>query len=114
MNSDRLPAHVEAAAIMRRAEAEGGFATILRKGDPDRGALTLILSKRGEFRGILERELGPDFTYQWNFRPPGEQSGSETLTDLIARRERFDADSWLIELDIAEPERFIAETTGSG
>jgi hypothetical protein len=40
--------------------------------------------------------------------------GSDSLRELIARRERFDADSWLIELDIAEPERFIAETIHSG
>ena len=41
--SERLPAHVEVAAVMRRAEAEGGFATLLRKGDPDRGAVTLVI-----------------------------------------------------------------------
>ena len=114
MTDSRLPAHVEAAAIMRRAEASGGFAMVLRKGDPDRGALTLLLSERGEFRGILERELGPDFTYRWTFKKPDERPGSDSLVDLIARRERFDADSWLIELDIAEPERFIAETIHSG
>ena len=48
---------------MRRVQSEGGFATVLRKGDPDRGTLTLLLAKRGEFRGILEREMGPDFHY---------------------------------------------------
>ena len=95
---------------MRRAEAEGGFATVLRKGDPDRGTLTLVLQQRGEIRGILERELGPSFTYEWTFKA----AGSESMAELVARRERFDTDFWLIELDIADPERFIAETTGSG
>ena len=108
--SERLPAHVEVAAVMRRAEAEGGFATLLRKGDPDRGAVTLVLEKRGEFCGILERELGPSFDYEWVFKP----AGSESVADFIARRERLDPDFWLIELDIAEPERFIAETTSLG
>jgi hypothetical protein len=112
--TERLPAHVEASAIMRRAEAEGGFAAVLRKGDPDRGALTLIVRGRGELRGLLERELGPDFTYRWAFREAEEGPGSANLNELIARKERFDTDFWLIELDIAEPERFIAETTGSG
>ena len=46
--SDRLPAHLEAASLIRRAEAEGGFAAVLRKGDPDRGAMTLIIRDRGE------------------------------------------------------------------
>jgi len=114
VSDERLPAHLEAAAVMRRVEAAGGFATVLQKGDPDRGTLTLLLTKRGEFRGILERELAPDFSYHWVFKESAESSGSDNLRDLIARRERFDPDSWLIELDIAEPERFIAETTSSG
>lgn len=108
--AERLPAHVEVAAIMRRVETGGGFATVLRKGDPDRGALTLILQQKGEIRGILERELGPSFTYEWIFK----RAGSESLGELVARRERFDTDFWLIELDVAEPERFIAETIHSG
>ncbi|NUT01464.1 MAG: DUF1491 family protein [Sphingomonas sp.] len=112
--TERIPAHVEATAIMRRIEAEGGFATVLRKGDPDRGTLLLYLTERGEFRGILEREMGPDFTYRWMFKPAAEGQGSDSLRDLTARRERFDPDLWLIELDIADPERFIAETTASG
>ena len=36
---------------MRRVEADGGFATILSKGDPDRGALTLVISSRGRHVG---------------------------------------------------------------
>ena len=111
--NERLPAHVEAAAIMRRVQAEGGFATILRKGDADRGTLTLILQKRGEFRGILEREMGPSFTYEWVFRSFDAERGSNPVANLVARKSLFDPDSWLIELDIADPERYIAETTAS-
>ena len=112
--AERLPAHVEVGAIMRSVEADGGFATVLRKGDPDRGALILILQKRGEFCGILERQLGPNFTYDWDFRAAEPDPSSIPLSDLIASKARFDADSWLIELDIAEPERFIAETISPG
>ena len=112
--SERLPAHVEAAAIIRRTETGGGFAAVLRKGDPDRGTLTMILRERGEFLGVLERELGPDFVYNWAYKEAGEQLSSANLDDFIVRKERFDPVFWLIELDIAEPERFIAETTRTG
>lgn len=112
--SERLPAHVEAAGFIRRAEAAGGFAAILRKGDPDRGALTLIVRERGELHGILERELGADFTYGWSFKPLDTPVERDSVAELIARKERFDRDFWLIELDVADPERFIAETTRSG
>jgi len=110
----RLPAHLEAAALVRRAEAEGGFAAILRKGDPDRGAIMLILRERGALHSVMERELGADFRYCWAARRLVEGPGSADLEEMVASRHRFDADSWLIELDIAEAERFIAETTGSG
>ena len=112
--SERLPARLEAAAIIRRAEAEGGFAIIVNKGDPDRGALMLLLRERGAFHSLLERELGSDFEYRWAARRSAEGFGSAQADELIASRRRFDADSWLIELDIAEPERFIAETTAMG
>ncbi len=112
--TERLPAHLEAAGLIRRAEAEGGFAAILKKGDPDRGAITLIVRKRGELRGFLERELGADFNYGWSFKPLDPTRECDSVADLVARKQRFDPDFWLIELDIAEPERFIAETTRSG
>lgn len=111
---ERLPASLEAMAIMRRVQSEGGFAAVLRKGDPDRGALTLILRERGELKGVLERELGPDFHYRWALKKGSEAMSSGGLDEFIASRQRFDADFWLIELDIAEAERFIAETIAEG
>ena len=98
---------------MRRVQSDGGFAAVLRKGDPDRGALTLILRSRGGFHGILERVMGPDFDYRWALVESGESFGSADLDRLVASKARFDADFWLIELDIADPERFIAETISS-
>ena len=108
---ERLPAHVEAGAILRKVNADGGFAAVLNKGDPDRGALVLILRNRGQFSGLLERELGPDFRYRWALTRSPVDLDEEQLGELIRGKLRFDADSWLIELDIAHPERFIAETT---
>ena len=112
--NERLPAHLEAAAILRRAEADGGFGMVLRKGDPDRGSLILLIYQRGEFHGTLERALGPDFTYRWMHKPPVESPGSGRIDQIVASRAQLDPDLWLIELDIAEPERFIAETTSLG
>jgi hypothetical protein len=112
--SERLPAHVEAAALIRQAEAEGGFATILKKGDADRGALILMIARRGVHHGCLERTLSPDSVYRWQTVGPPAGSSSESLAEWSQKRVRFDEDLWLIELDIAEPERFIAETTAEG
>ena len=111
----RLPTHVEVAGLLRKVSADGGFGTVLRKGDEERGSLLLIVTSRGRHVAVLERAL--DFTsgdYRWQRTGPEESTSSTEMADFLARRTRFDDDLWLIELDIAEPERFIAETTLTG
>ena len=111
---ERLPSALEATAIVRAAQTDGGFAAILRKGDPDRGALLLVVASRGRHFACLERMLSLSGGYEWQRVGPPESSGSAEIADFLAKRARFDEDSWVIELDIAQPERFIAETIASG
>jgi hypothetical protein len=112
--SERLPAHLEAAGLLRQAEAEGGFGAILKRGDPDRGALILIIARRGVHHGFLERALVPDGSYRWQRVGPPTGADPAALADWSQKRVRFDEDLWLIELDIPAPERFIAEITAKG
>ena len=112
--SRRLPTHVEVSGILRRAAASGDFATVMRKGDPDRGSLIIIVSSRGRHVAILERILDLDGEYRWQPTEPADSQGSVLIADFLARRARFDDDLWAIELDIADPEQFIAETTSLG
>jgi hypothetical protein len=112
--NERLAAHLEATAIMRRAQAEGGFATIIRRGDPERGALVLAIASRGAHQAFLERALSPDGRYRWQLVGPAAGTEPSILADWSRKRVRFDEDLWLIELDIADPERFIAETASEG
>lgn len=114
MSDGRLPAAVEASGLIRRVQAEGDFAMLLKKGDPDRGALILIVGSRGRHVTCLERMLSPDGKYRWQQVGPGESSGSGEIAEFLAKRQRVDADLWLIELDIALAERFIAETIAEG
>ena len=110
----RLPTHVEVASILRRAASTGDFATVMKRGDADRGALLLLVTNRGSHVACLERTLSLDGIYRWARTGPAESAGSEEIRDFLRKRARFDEDSWVIELDIAEPERFIAETTLTG
>ena len=86
----------------------------MRKGDAERGSLLLIVTSRGTHVAVLERVLTLDGDYRWQRVQTGESPGSAEIGELLARRARFDEDYWAIELDIAEPERFIAETTSAG
>lgn len=109
----RLLASVEATALIRQAEAAGDFGVVLRKGDPERGSLLIVLRSRGGYVACFERSLDPDGRYRWTRAGPAEGEGEEMVAQFLARRVDFDPDIWLIELDIARPERFVAETTSA-
>ena len=108
--TERLSAELEVAGLLRRAQAAGGFAAVLRRGDPDRGELIVQVAERGKPLAMLERRLAADFTYRWAEMADGTKNAQKIVED----RERFDPDFWLIELDIADAERFIAEMTAMG
>jgi len=110
----RLPAHLEAASLLRRAEAAGGFGMIIAKGDRERGALILLIAERGTHFAGLERGLAASGAYVWQAVGPKRGTTPTELSEWIKKRRDFDRDSWLIELDIPQPERFIAETTSIG
>jgi hypothetical protein len=113
MSGRRLPAKLEVSGLIRRIETEGGYATIVHRGDPEGGSLLLIVNSRGSYFACLERILGISGAYEWHSAGPSESSSSIDLQAFLAKRTRFDPDLWVLELDIADPERFIAETTGS-
>jgi len=114
MSGGRLPPRLEVPAVLRRAESQGGFATVLGRGDPESGAMLLVVTSRGRHVGCLERILGMEGAYEWRTAGPAKTAESAEVASFLAKRRQFDPDLWLIELDIAEPERFIAETTSEG
>ena len=74
----------------------------------------MFVSSRGAHVACLERVLNLDGSYRWQTAGPAESASSAEIADFLRRRARFDEDLWAIELDIAEPERFIAETKLTG
>ena len=109
--TERLAAGIEATALMRRITGEGGFATILRKGDEERGSLLLVIAEKGRHIGCLERQLQVNGVYQWTRTGPGSESEMAEISQFLEKKRRNDPDLWLIELDIADSERFVAEMT---
>ena len=113
MTRARLASHVLVSALLRRAEAEGGFGAVLARGDATAGAVMVILAERGERIALLERLLQPDGSYAW--QDTGRAAAGEAeFKALLARRRRNDPDLWLIELDVASAERFAAEMNAAG
>ena len=112
--SDSLPAGIEASAIMRRAQADGDFATLLHRGDPDRGAITLLVSERGRIAAVLERRLDAQFHYGWQNISADRPLNEADWREMLEKKRKTDPDFWAIELDVADAQRFIAETTSKG
>lgn len=114
MMDARLPAHLEASGLLRRAEAAGGYGMILAKGDRDSGSLVLIIASRGVHVACLERQLGASGEYAWTKTGPVPETDDRDVVLWAQARRRFDHDCWLIELDVPLAERFIAETISIG
>ncbi len=95
---------------MRLCEARGGFAAILNKGDPDSGALWLILREKGQVSGVYNQAQDGLGRLAWNAARPQDIENHEALDLYIQKQRRIDPDLWLIELDIPDAAQFTAES----
>ena len=112
--SPRLPAHLEVSALLRRVQDAGGFATVIRKGERDAGTLLVVLVERGRNQRLFERMPALDGSRQWHCSKEQDTDNNAEFDEYIARRGDQDRDSWIIELDVADGERFIGEMADKG
>lgn len=109
----RLASGLLVNALVRRVNAEGGSAMVLAKGDATAGAILILALERGGNPRFFERGLGPDGSLA--LIESGPQGGSdEDATGYWQRRREHDSDLWVIELDIADAQRFAAQTLTNG
>jgi len=108
----RIPAHLEAAGLIRAVQAEGGFATVLQKGDREAGTILLVLCENDTKARTYERMPQPDGTRKWHRSKVQDPDNKQEFSDYVARRKDQDRDLWIIELDVARAERFIGLPTG--
>jgi len=104
---DRLPAHLEISGLIRAVQAEGGFATVVAKGERDAGTLIIICCENGTNLRAYERMPKPDGTREWVLSKAQDTEKPTEFSDFCDRRKRQDSDLWILEVDIANPERFI-------
>ena len=110
--SARLASGALVNALVRRANAEGGFATVLAKGDSTAGAVLIIAQDRGANARAWERGIGGSGTIE--LIAVGPEGDARAVADYWMKRRRSDPDLWVVELDIAQAERFAAETIVGG
>ena len=113
MTGARLSSQVLVSSLLRRAEVAGGFGAVLARGDATAGAVMVILMQRGTRTALLERLLQPDGSYAWQ-ESSHAGTDDEAFRAQLERRRRNDPDLWLVELDVADAERFAAEMNATG
>lgn len=95
--------------LIRLAEAGGGFATILAKGDETSGIILVQCCDRGVQGPLFERRFAATGAYVWESVGPDGANDGESRENYRERRQKADPDLWIIELDIADAPRLVAE-----
>ena len=102
-----IPAHIWVSALLRRAAAGGAFATIVHRGDQERGdVLVKVTSARGEAR-LFAPAFNPDGASEFERLAPEDEAGVDAL---IGKRLKADRDLWVIEIEDREGRHFLTET----
>lgn len=111
MGDPRLTAHMQIDALRRMAEGAGGFAMVLKKGDPTSGQILCILLEKGDNAVLYARQMAVDFSYQWD---EVALKSDDSITEYCIRSRARDPDLWIIELDVADTAPLIAALTSIG
>lgn len=105
----RLASGLLVNALIRRVNAAGGSAMVLARGDAEAGAILILTVERGANARFFER--GVDAAGDRALVRSGPDGADDADSTAYWQRRRMrDPDLWVVELDIADAERFAAET----
>jgi hypothetical protein len=99
----RLKTEIRAAALIRRAHSAGAFAVVLRRGDPDAGALWVIL-RYGQKLMRYSEQMSLSGGQAWFEDGPYEESDLNLKTNKAVDR---DPDLWVVEIEDAKGRAFL-------
>jgi len=105
----RLTTRAWVSALVRRVNAAGDFATVVARGDDTAGAISLLIRRRDGSCAVLARVSQQSGEPAWKIFVDEPAERVEIVNDYLEKQRRFDPDLWIIELDTANPERFIDE-----
>lgn len=104
---ERLPTHLEVSGLIRAVQAAGGFATVIAKGERDAGTILVICCENGANERLFERMPQMDGSRKFELNRSKDIEKPHEFKEYCERRKAQDNDVWILELDIADAERFI-------
>ncbi|WP_374448424.1 DUF1491 family protein [Stella sp.] len=95
----RLKSRLRVAAEIRRCDAAGIAAAVVRRGDPDAGAVLVKVNRFAAGCRVYAGGYGPDGRRVWR-SGTGPDPVPEAAADAYVERERErDPDLWVVEID---------------
>jgi hypothetical protein len=105
----RLPTHLEVAALIRLAESNGGSGMVLAKGERDAGTILLVTICRGSDAQLYERMPQLDGSRTFVATKSQDIENPSEFSEYLSRRSAQDPDIWILELDVDDPARFVEQ-----
>jgi hypothetical protein len=103
-----LSTDIWVSALIRRAEAGGAFAAVIRKGDARAGAvLVKVLNRPQGTARLFAEATRMDGERIWMQPAPSDQEPD--LDAYIERAARVDPDVWVVEIDDRQGRHFLTE-----
>ena len=101
-----IPAHLWVSALLRRASVAGAFATIVHRGDEERGdVLVKVTRARGEAQ-VYAPAFNPEGPSEFERLASEDEPAADAL---IAKRLKSDRDLWVVEIEDREGRHFLTE-----
>ena len=105
LDAVRLRTHVWVAAYRRRAEAQGGFVALSRRGDESAGAIFIEVIHDGGTDLYGPAPMGGGRV----FEPLLTGASGLDVLERIEREARFDADLWLVSVEDRQGRHFLED-----
>ncbi|MDJ0931810.1 DUF1491 family protein [Breoghania sp.] len=107
----RLTSEFWVAAHIRRGFGEGAFATVVRKGSPEAGAIFVRVDRLDgtiDLYGPAPQSMfDEDATGERLFEPIGEGLNPLDVQEKFEREERMDPDFWVLDIEDREGRHFL-------
>lgn len=107
---ETLRTEIWVAALIRRAQVGGAFATVAARGDPDAGAVVVKVNLLDGRAQAFAPALDAQGRRTWIDPLGGETPGVEAkVEDYLRRRRERDPDLWIVEIDDRHGRSFIED-----
>ena len=96
------------AALIRRAEMGGAYATVVRRGDQRAGAvLVKVIDRRSGATRLYAEAVRVDGDRFW--MRPAKAVEEQGLDQYVERAVRVDPDLWVVEIEDRDARHFLTE-----